>query len=120
MNRVEHWRRVAVSAVEQSGGFCVPDFSEPLALDQVLQAPAQADCARLLFDPSGGAGLPDSLPGNRLQIVTGPEGGLRRTGAETRRALRYSIIALGPRILRTETAPLAVLAIPAASLRRHG
>ena len=110
-NRLEHWRRVAVSAVEQSGGFCVPDFSEPLALDQVLQSPAQTDCARLLFDPSGGAGLPDSLPGNRLQIVTGPEGGFAEPELKLAARCGYAVIALGPRILRTETAPLAVLAI---------
>ncbi|MYC59831.1 MAG: 16S rRNA (uracil(1498)-N(3))-methyltransferase, partial [Gammaproteobacteria bacterium] len=61
-NRLEHWRRIAIGAVEQSGGFRVPDFSEPLPLERVLQAPAEADCTRLLFDPAGSARLPDSLP----------------------------------------------------------
>lgn len=110
-NRLEHWRRIAVGAVEQSGGFRVPDLSEPLALERVLQAPAEADRARLLFDPAGSARLPDSLPADRLQIVTGPEGGFAEPELKLAARCGYAVIALGPRILRTETAPLAVLAI---------
>ena len=110
-NRLEHWRRIAVGAVEQCGGFRVPDVSAPLALDQLLQASAAPDRARLLFDPAGGAKLPDSLPSDRLQIVTGPEGGFAE--AELKLAARrgYTVTALGPRVLRAETAPLAILAI---------
>ncbi len=110
-NRLEHWRRIAISAVEQSGGFRIPDFSEPLALERVLQAPAEADCARLLFDPAGSGRLPDSLPGDRLRMVTGPEGGFAEPELKLAARSGYAVIALGPRILRTETAPLAMLAI---------
>ncbi len=110
-SRMQHWRRIAIGAVEQSGGFRIPDFSEPLALERVLQAPAEADCTRLLFDPAGSAGLPDSLPGDRLQIVTGPEGGFTESELALAARCGYEIVGLGPRILRSETAPVAVLAI---------
>ncbi len=110
-NRLRHWRRIATAATEQSGRFRVPDLSEPRALDEVLQAPAPPDCVRLLFDPAGDARLPDSLPGNRLQIVTGPEGGFAEPELELAAQRGYAVIALGPRILRAETAPAAALAI---------
>ena len=110
-NRLKHWRRIAVGAVEQSGGFRVPEFTDPLALERILQAPAEPDRARLLFDPAGEARLPDSLPGERLQIVTGPEGGFAESELKLAARRGYAITALGPRILRTETAPLAILAI---------
>ena len=110
-NRLRHWRRIAVSAVEQSGGFRIPAFSEPVALDQVLQNPAVPDRERLLFDPAGGDSLPQAPAADRLQIITGPEGGFAEPELKLAARCGYAVIALGPRILRTETAPLAVLAI---------
>ncbi len=110
-SRLGHWRRVSVSAVEQSGGFRIPDFSEPKPLDEVLSQPPEPGLERLLFDPTGAQSLPEALPGNRLQIVTGPEGGFAEPELKLAARCGYAVIALGPRILRTETAPLAVLAI---------
>lgn len=110
-NRLQHWRRIAVSAVEQSGGFHAPAFSEPAPLEQVLQSPVDPGCERLLFDPSGEKRLPDVLDGNCLQVVTGPEGGFAEPELKLAASCGFAVVALGPRILRTETAPLAVLAI---------
>lgn len=110
-NRLAHWHRIAVSAVEQSGGFSVPAISEPSPLEQVLQSPADPGCKRLLFDPSGAQRLPEDLPGKRLQVVTGPEGGFAEPELKLAARCGYAVVSLGPRILRTETAPLAVLAI---------
>lgn len=110
-NRLAHWHRIAVSAVEQSGGFLVPAFSEPSPLEQVLQSPADPGCMRLLFDPTGAQPLPEDLPGKRLQVVTGPEGGFAEPELKLAARCGYAVVSLGPRVLRTETAPLAVLAI---------
>ena len=110
-SRLEHWRRVAVSAVEQSGGFRIPEISAPRLLDEVLQDPARPECERLLFDPAGAQGLPLSLPGKSLRMVTGPEGGFAEPELKLAARCGYRVVRLGPRILRTETAPLAALAI---------
>ncbi len=109
--RLRHWRRVATSAVEQSGGFRVPEFSEPQALETLLRTAAAPDCARLLFDPSGDARLPEALSGKSLRVVTGPEGGFTDLELELATSHGYAVTALGPRVLRAETAPLAALAI---------
>ena len=110
-NRLEHWRRIAISAVEQSGGFRIPEISAPRLLDEVLQDPARPECERLLFDPAGAQGLPSSLPGKSLRMVTGPEGGFAEPELKLAARCGYRVVRLGPRILRTETAPLAALAI---------
>ena len=89
-----------------------PDFSEPLALERVLQAPAEADCTRLLFDPAGSAGCRIRFRLIGCRSVTGPEGGFAEPELKLAARCGYAVIGLGPRILRTETAPLAILAMP--------
>jgi 16S rRNA (uracil1498-N3)-methyltransferase len=82
----EHWRRVAISACEQCGRSRVP----------VLDASTLASIG----------------PGREpIALLVGPEGGL--TEAEARLAIDsgFQSVRIGPRILRTETAPLAALAI---------
>lgn len=105
-----HWQRVAIAAAEQSGRSRVPLVAEPAPLAEVL-AQLQDPVTRLLLDPSGESLRGRLLPAQPLVLVVGPEGGL--TPAETRLAadLGFRPASLGPRILRTETAPLAALAV---------
>lgn len=109
--RLEHWRRIAVSAVEQSGGFRIPLFSEPRPFDEILRDPAPAECGRILFDPAGVQDLPAVLLGSHLRIITGPEGGFAEPELKLAARCGYQVVRLGPRVLRAETAPLAALAI---------
>jgi len=109
--RLEHWRRIAIAAVEQSGGLRVPAFSEPLPLDALLQDSIEPDRERLLFDPSGTVGLPQALADRRPQLITGPEGGFAEPELELAARCGCAIVALGPRILRAETAPVVALAL---------
>jgi 16S rRNA (uracil1498-N3)-methyltransferase len=105
----EHWQRVAIAAAEQSGRSRVPLVAEPRRLEDVLVGAAFA--TRLVLDPAGAPlwGLP--RPVAPLGLLVGPEGGLT---AEERRVAAdagFTAVRLGPRILRTETAPLAALAV---------
>lgn len=107
----EHWRRVAIGACEQCGRSVLPEVAAPRPLETVLSAfdPRQR---RLLLDPAAAATLA-SIGGSRepIALLVGPEGGLNE--AESRLAIDcgFQGVRLGPRILRTETAPLAALAI---------
>lgn len=106
----EHWQRVAIAAAEQSGRSRIPLVAEPRTFEQIV--PAEGDfAARYLLDPNGerlGVGV---TPASPLALLIGPEGGL--TDEERRLAVDfgYRAVRLGPRILRTETAPLAALAV---------
>ncbi|MCC7490187.1 MAG: 16S rRNA (uracil(1498)-N(3))-methyltransferase [Gammaproteobacteria bacterium] len=106
----EHWQRVAVAAAEQSGRSRVPMVAEPGPLE--ILVPASVDHAtRLQLDPTGESINALGPVTGPVALLIGPEGGL--TEAEVRLAadFGYRRLRLGPRILRTETAPLAALAV---------
>ena len=110
--RVEHWRAIGIAACEQSGRNRLP-LIEPIGeLAEACADHAATAGLRLMLVPQA----PDSLAGlaRGLQsavLLIGPEGGL--SGREQLLAQRSGFRAcrLGPRILRTETAPLAALAV---------
>lgn len=106
----QHWQRVAVAACEQSGRSHVPEVGEPRMLEEVLPDTAHL-ATRWLLHPDAEGIRETARPASPLGLLVGPEGGL--TEAERRLAVDFGFTAvrLGPRILRTETAPLAALAV---------
>jgi 16S rRNA (uracil1498-N3)-methyltransferase len=107
----QHWRRVAIGACEQCGRSVLPGVAAPRVLETALSALDPAHC-RLLLDPAAAATLASIGPARQpVTLLVGPEGGL--TEAESRLAsdCGFQGVRLGPRILRTDTAPLAALAI---------
>lgn len=106
----DHWRRIAIAAAEQSGRSRIPEVAEPGKLEDALPE-AAGFATRLLLDPHGARLRTLPAPSSPVGLLVGPEGGL--TESERRMALTFGFIAvrLGPRILRTETAPLAALAL---------
>lgn len=108
--KLAHWQRVAVSACEQSCRSRIPEVSEPLALHEALQL-ATILPVRLLLDPAGNPMPgPSAAPGS-IGLLIGPEGGLTEAERDTATAHGFQRVRLGPRIMRTETAPLAALAV---------
>jgi 16S rRNA (uracil1498-N3)-methyltransferase len=110
--KLEHWRNVVISACEQCGRNRVPPVHAPQELHAWL-AGTDDRSLRLLLSPQAPLSLadlpPPAAPGN-ITLLAGPEGGL--APHETDAALRagFTPVQLGPRVLRTETAPLAALA----------
>lgn len=109
--RIEHWRGVMISACEQSGRTRVPDLHPVTKFSDWLNA--SADGVRLILDPVATRGLSDTAVdvSESLSLVVGPEGGL--SADEIRMALAAGCVGvrMGPRVLRTETAGVAALAI---------
>ncbi|MDA8225962.1 MAG: 16S rRNA (uracil(1498)-N(3))-methyltransferase [Betaproteobacteria bacterium] len=107
--RLEHWRKLAVSACEQCGRNQVPAVTEVAGMAEAL---ARADGAgKWLLDPEGTSSLRDQRPpSGPLFLLAGPEGGF--TGAEEAQAVEAGFVRLrfGPRVMRTETAAVAVMA----------
>ncbi|HEY9107904.1 MAG TPA: 16S rRNA (uracil(1498)-N(3))-methyltransferase, partial [Roseateles sp.] len=105
-----HWQGVSVAAAEQSGR-TVPMRVEPvLPLTAWLAAlPAPDDDEwRGLLSPRAASPLV-AFPQRRALFLSGPEGGLSDVEEDAARAHGFAAISLGPRILRADTAPLAVL-----------
>lgn len=112
----EHWQALAVAASEQCGRTRVPlvapvqDLTAWLrGLDGAGKAGERA--ARWLLSPAPEAPRPvRPQAGGRLIVLSGPEGGLAAGEEAAARDAGFEPCRLGPRILRAETAPLAVMA----------
>ena len=122
-NRLQHWRSIIISACEQSGRCRLPVLHNPCDFTAWFRQTQQQNEkrtypeARYVLDPSAGISLFSHLCEQRntrytaVTLLIGPESGL--TTAEVEHAGRHGFVrvSLGPRILRTETAAIAALAV---------
>lgn len=107
--RTQHWQTVAVSAAEQSGRTRVPDIHTPQGLSAWLQ---QVDAElKLVLHPDASEALVDLPVPASVALLIGPEGGLSEAEVAAAQAAGFRAMALGPRVLRTETAPVAALSL---------
>ncbi|HSF05611.1 MAG TPA: 16S rRNA (uracil(1498)-N(3))-methyltransferase [Methylomirabilota bacterium] len=114
-DRARRWQRVAKEASKQCGRAVIPEVEHPRQLGEWLELTGSADLRLCLWEGQAPllADLCDGLtraPAIAFALV-GPEGGLTREEVERARARGWSPASLGPRILRTETAGPAVIAI---------
>ena len=108
--RLRHWQGVMISACEQCGRATLPTLEAPVEYRTWLTI-AHRHRSRLLLDPEAQHSLGDMQPpGDSILLLVGPEGGLSVDETALALASGYSAVRLGPRILRTETAALAILA----------
>ena len=114
--RVGRWRRLALEASKQSGRARVPAVAEPTRLEPLVAGAGAAGELRLLFAERGGAAL-DSLSaeGGRgpaaVTALVGPEGGWDDEEVALARGGGWTVVTLGGRTLRAETAAVAVTAL---------
>ena len=105
----QHWQQVAVSACEQSGRGIIPTVHPVMSFAQWTE---QVDAElKLLLHPGEHNGLPASSLTKGIACAVGPEGGFSEDEVMQAQAQGFHAIALGPRILRTETAPIAMLSV---------
>jgi 16S rRNA (uracil1498-N3)-methyltransferase len=105
--RHAHWLGITISACEQSGRRRVPVLGQATRLDGWL---AQGHPGAILLDHRSQTPLPCLPPPARdVTLLVGPEGGLSEAERAAARVAGFAGVRLGPRILRTETAPLAAI-----------
>ena len=108
--RLARWRAIVISACEQSGRTAIPVVARPLRLDKWFATPLTG--TGVLLDPRSDIALAGISIANRsLTVLIGPEGGLSELERASAYRQGYVGASLGPRILRTETAAVAALAI---------
>lgn len=111
VRRREHWFGIAAGAAEQCGRAVVPRVHPPATLDAAL-ASLPATALGLVLDPGVDTGIGEAaLRGAELVVLAGPEGGLTAAERDLAQRAGFTGVRLGPRVLRTETAPLAALSI---------
>lgn len=107
--RLAHWRQVAISACEQCGRVVPPRIDAPVKLEDWL--PGDHAGLKLVCDQRQERGLPVQAPPEGVVLLIGPEGGLSEREIALARGAGFQGIALGPRVFRTETAPVAALSV---------
>ena len=113
--RLERWRRIAVEATEQSGGRTPPAVAAPVRFEQALAlaAPALVVAWERVRTPPQAAELARLRDAGRpgLSLFIGPEGGFSESEVARAQQAGATLIGLGPRILRAETAAIAAAAL---------
>ena len=111
--RLHHWRGIIVSACEQCGRTRIPPLANPMTLQHWLPTSnLSGDGLHLVLDPRAPYSLAHyAKPAdNNITLLIGPEGGLSDPEITAAEDVGFTRIRVGPRILRTETAGIAVLA----------
>lgn len=114
--KVERWKQIAESAAKQSKRMLIPNVHEVLTFKEALKYAESMDVRLIPYELAKGMQetkeiLADIQPGQSIGIFIGPEGGFEEKEVETAISEGAKPITLGKRILRTETAGLAILSV---------
>ena len=107
--KMNHWEKITISAAEQSGRVHLPELLEPRELSEDLLNEYKKE-ASFFLDTTGSENFSGNVIKN-ISIAIGPEGGFNRDEKNMAEKSGYRIIKTGPRLLRTETAPIMALSI---------
>jgi 16S rRNA (uracil1498-N3)-methyltransferase len=110
--RRRHWQGVIVSACEQCGRNRLPVLESPRELAAALATESASASLRLALDPAGSVSLGElqDRPAS-IALLVGPEGGLTEPELDQAISTGFRALRLGPRVLRTETAAMAAIAV---------
>lgn len=107
--KMDHWLKIIIGACEQSGRNYLPHLERPITLQSLYTH--QLPGLSILLDHQGEHSLNQmEQPDKRVNLLVGPEGGISENEQRHLRDNGFIATRLGPRVLRTETAPLAALA----------
>ncbi|MCP4700565.1 MAG: 16S rRNA (uracil(1498)-N(3))-methyltransferase [Gammaproteobacteria bacterium] len=108
--RARHWQKIILHACEQCGRNRIPRLQPLMPLQEWLLTDRTA--CRLLLSPQASGGIHElRFEDKQLTVMVGPEGGFTENEVERCMQAGYICVRLGPRILRTETAAPAILAV---------
>ena len=124
-NKRRRWQAIAESAAMQSKRSLIPEVARVLSFKEALEDAAGSDVALFAYEHQKGmAGTREELarvaPGQRIALFIGPEGGFAPQEVLQAEAAGFRPVSLGKRILRTETAGLALLSILMLQLELEG
>jgi 16S rRNA (uracil1498-N3)-methyltransferase len=114
--KLAHWRGIVIAACEQCGRARLPELAAPLPLAEWLARSVPTAVRRLQLAVDAKESLSTAAAGAAvIELLIGPEGGLDKDERMSATQAGYGTCSIGPRVLRTETAALAALALLQAS-----
>ena len=109
-----HWRQVSIAACEQCGRAEIPTIYKPVNIIKYLEKISESDkTTKIILSPEATKSLNNSTPNIKqdIKVLIGPEGDFTKQELDFSIQKGFSPIKIGPRILRTETAPMCILSI---------
>jgi len=110
--RLAHWQQVAIAACEQCGRNVLPTIHPPVDIMVWLKTMRTSNDTKLIFLPQGATSLREQAkPQGKVTLLIGAEGGFSQAESESALLCGFTPVTLGARVLRTETAAIAGLAV---------
>ena len=115
--RVARWQRIALEACKQSGRALVPEIAAPVPCAALIESvSSERDGWRAMFAERGGSGLNETIKNLQAQplkvtALVGSEGGWTDEEIALAESAGWSVVTLGGRTLRAETAAIAITAL---------
>ena len=113
--KMDRWQRIAIEASKQCGRSRVPDIGPKLAtVKEFCFFYRESDLKLIFWEEERSIRIKDLSHKNQLKsaaILIGPEGGFSSKEVESSKKYGFESVSLGPRLLRTDTAPLAAISI---------
>ena len=107
--RLRHWQQVAISACEQCGRNKVPVIHPPVSVDEWMTT--QSSDLKFVLHHRTDRKLKGYDQPTSVSLLIGPEGGLTADEIDRAEQSDFNALALGPRVLRTETAPVSAITL---------
>lgn len=114
-SRIARWQGIAEAAAKQSKRGIIPEISGVMSLPQAVEMASHMDVRMIPYELAEGMQRTKSIlnglkPGQDIAVFIGPEGGFEESEIQLAMENGIEPVTLGKRILRTETAGMAVLA----------
>ena len=115
VKKIDRWQKIAREASKQCGRSRVPDVvAKPSTVKDFCFANQKSDLKLIFWEEERSIrvnGLSETNQLTSAAILIGPEGGFTSQEVESSKKYGFQSVSLGPRLLRTDTAPLAAIAI---------
>lgn len=125
--KVERWQKIVLEAARQSHRQVVPTVSFPVDINGLIAMTSQYDVCLFAYEGHGvdasrelARAIDRFDTGMRVLILIGPEGGIDESEVDDLMKAGFTAVGLGPRILRTETAPIYIMSAISYALEIEG
>lgn len=106
---LDRWQHIIISACEQCQRNLLPELAAPVQLNDYL--PQVNSDLRFVLHHRDSKTLPTEQKPQSITLLIGPEGGLSESEIAFAQQHNFNALTLGPRVLRTETAPVAAISL---------
>ena len=112
-SKTDRWRKIALEASKQTGRAKLMTIETPIEFTNFLEGfdVSNSGESRILFSERDGKSFSEVKENKKITAIVGPEGGWEDSELEAARNRGFTLVTLGGRVLRAETAAISIAAI---------